>query len=60
MLLADTRATPCSQPLLSSVTHDTGTVADIPDQPYDLYVYRFTTDSAARYRASFGLVAKVT
>jgi len=24
----------------SSVTHGIGTVTDIPDQPYDLYIYR--------------------
>ena len=45
MLQADTRVTPCSQPMCaggvrSSVTHGTGTVTDIPDQPYDLYIYR--------------------
>ena len=27
--------------LRSSMTHDIGTVTDIPDQPYDLYIYRF-------------------
>jgi len=49
LLQADTRHlipvnTPCSQPLCaglrSSVSHGTGTVTDIPDQPYDLYIYR--------------------
>jgi len=36
--------TPCSQPLCaglrSSVTHGIGTVNDIPDHPYDRYIYR--------------------
>jgi len=41
MLQADTRATPCSQPLRSSVTHGIGKAADIPDKPYDLYIYIF-------------------
>jgi len=45
MRQADTRATPCSQPmcaggLRSSVIHGIGTVTDIPDQPRDLYIYR--------------------
>jgi len=40
-LQADTRSTPCSQPLRSSVTHGIGTVTDIPDKPYDLYICRF-------------------
>ena len=38
MLQGHTRATPCSQPVRSSVTHGIGTVTDIPDQPYDLYI----------------------
>jgi len=40
VLQADTRATPCSQPLRSCVTDGIGTVTDILDQPYDLYIYR--------------------
>jgi len=40
MLQANTRATPYSQPLRSSVTYGIGTVTDIPDQPYDVYIYK--------------------
>jgi len=38
-------------PNRSSVTHGIGTVTDIPDQPYDLYIYR--TDSRHVFRTKY-------
>jgi len=40
MLQTDISATPRSQPVCVCI-HGTGTVTHIPDQPYDLYTYRY-------------------